>query len=69
MRSWMPLAFLVWSLSALLLGAFFLLVIPSDILLGGKAAAAAFVLGMAAVLWLTYRYVQRVASGASNAAL
>jgi hypothetical protein len=69
MRSWMPLAFLVWSIAALLLGAFFLSVIPAEILLGGKPAAAVFVLGMAALLWLIYRYLRRVAPAASNAAL
>jgi hypothetical protein len=45
MRPWMPRAFLVWSVAALLLGAFFLLMIPAELVLGGKSAGAAFVLG------------------------
>ena len=69
MRSWMPLAFLVWSLAALLLGTFFLLLIPTEIIWGGKPAAAAFVLAMALVLWLIFGYVRRVASAGPNAAL
>ena len=69
MRSWMAVAFLVWSLAALLLGTFFLLLVPTEIIWGGKPTAAAFVLGMALVLWLIFRYVQRIASAGSNAAL
>jgi Ca2+/Na+ antiporter len=68
MRSWMPIAFLVWSFAALLLGVFFLLLIPTELFWGGKPAAAAFVLGLAVFLWLMYRYVRRVAYAASNAA-
>jgi hypothetical protein len=68
MRPWMPAAFLAWSLAALLLGAFFLLVIPTGLIWGGKPAAIAFVVGMAVILWLIYRYIHRV-SRALNAAL
>ena len=69
MRPWMSAAFLVWSLAALLLGPFFLLVIPTELIWGGKPAAGAFVLGMAVILWLIYRYVHRVSPRALNAAL
>jgi hypothetical protein len=69
MRSWMPLAFLAWSIAAMLLGGFFLFVIPAEILLGGKPAAVAFIVGMGLLLWLVYRYVHRVASAAPQAAL
>ena len=61
MRPWMPLAFLIWSVAAMLLGTFFLVAIPTELLWGGKPAAAAFVLGTAVALWLTYRYVRRTA--------
>jgi hypothetical protein len=69
MRPWMPIAFLVWCIAAVLLGVFFLSVTPTELILGGKPAATASVLGMAVVLWLLYRYVHRVALAASNAAL
>lgn len=62
MRPWMPLAFLIWSVAAVLLGTFFLVAIPTELLWGGRPAAAAFVLGMAVVLWLAYRYVRRAAT-------
>lgn len=61
MRPWMPLAFLIWSITAVLLGTFFLVAIPTELLWGGKPAAATFVLGTAVALWLTYRYVRRAA--------
>jgi hypothetical protein len=69
MHPWMPRAFLSWSVAALLLGAFFLTIIPTEILLGGKPAAAAFELGMAALLWLVYGYLRRAALAGANAAL
>src|SRR5262249_2211982 len=49
MHPWMPRAFLVWSVAALLLGAFFLLLIRADVIWGGKSAATTFVLGVAPV--------------------
>src|SRR5438045_7080699 len=69
MRSWMPLAFLVWSVAALLLGVFFLLLIPPEVLWGGKPAAAAFVLVMELVVWLIFRYVMCVASDGVNTSI
>jgi hypothetical protein len=66
---WMPRAFLVWSVAAVLLGAFFLLEVPAELILGGKTAAVAFALGLAAILWLIYQYLKRVAVGGSSAAL
>jgi hypothetical protein len=64
MRPWMPVAFLIWSITAVALGTFFLFAFPKELLWGGKPAAAAFVLGTAVALWLTYRYVRRAASEA-----
>jgi hypothetical protein len=69
MLPWMSGAFLVWSVTALLLGAFFLRVIPASLLMGGKFAAIASVGGMAAILWVIYRYLARMAPNATNAAL
>jgi hypothetical protein len=69
MLPWMSVAFLIWSVAALLLGAFFLRVIPASLIMGGKLAAFAFVAGMAAILWMIYRYLRRVAVGGANAAL
>jgi hypothetical protein len=69
MHRWMLRAFLVWSVAAVSLGAFFFLEVPAELVLGGKTAAAAFVLGLAAILWLIYRYLQRVAVGSASAAL
>jgi hypothetical protein len=69
MLPWMSVAFLIWSVVALLLGTFLLEVIPSSLIMGGRFAAVAFVAGLAAILWLTYRYLQRVAPNATNAAL
>ena len=69
MHRWMPRAFLVWSVAAVLLGALFLFEVPAELILGGKAAAVAFALGLAAILWLIYRYLQRVAVGGTSAAL
>ena len=68
-RPWMPLAFLVWSIAALFLGAFFRVVVPDAILLGGKPAGVAFIVGVGVLLWLVYRYARRLASAASSAAL
>jgi hypothetical protein len=62
MRPWMPVAFLVWSITAVVHGTFFLFAFPKELLWGGKSAAATFVLGTAVALWLTYRYVRRAAS-------
>jgi hypothetical protein len=69
MLPWMSVAFLIWSVAALLLGAFFLRVIPASLIMGGKFAAFAFVAGLAAILWMIYRYLRRVAVGRANAAL
>jgi hypothetical protein len=69
MHRWMLRAFLVWSVAAVFLGASFLLEVPAELILGGKAAAVAFGLGLAAILWLIYRYLQRVAVGSASAAL
>jgi hypothetical protein len=69
MHRWMLRTFLVWSVAAVLLGAFFLLEVPTELILGGKTAAAALALGLAAILWLIYRYLQRVAVGSGSAAL
>ena len=69
MLPWMSVAFLIWSVAALLLGAFFLRAIPASLIMGGKFAAFAFVAGMAAILWIIYRYLRRVAVGSANAAL
>jgi len=69
MLSWMAVAFLVWSVAALLLGAFFLRMFPASIMMGGRFAAFAFFAGMAAILWMIYRYLRRVAIGRTNAAL
>ena len=60
MLPWMSVAFLVWSVVALLLGTFFLEAIPPGLIMGGRFAAVAFVAGLAAILWLIYRYLQRV---------
>jgi uncharacterized membrane protein (DUF2068 family) len=68
MRKWMPRAFLIWSVVAMVLAVFFLFEIPTELFWGGKPAAATFVLGMAAVLLLAYRYIRRVAAGGLNAA-
>jgi hypothetical protein len=68
MHPWMPRAFLVWSVAAVLLGTFFLLALPAELMWGGKSAVAALVLGMAAILWLIYRYLRRVAVGSASAA-
>jgi hypothetical protein len=46
-----------------------LTIIPTEILLGGKPAAVAFELGMAALLWLIYGYLRRAALAGANAAL
>jgi hypothetical protein len=69
MLSWMSVAFLVWSVAALVLGAFFLQVIPASLLMGGGIAAAVFVAGLAVVLWMIYRYLRRVTPDATDARL
>jgi hypothetical protein len=73
MHRWMPRAFLVWSVAAVSLGAFFLLEVPAEFMLGSKTAAVALALGLAGMsafgLWLIYRYLQRVAVGSASAAL
>lgn len=69
MLPWMSAAFLVWSIMALLLGMVFLEAIPPSLIMGGRYAAVAFVAGLAAILWLIYRYLQRIAPNAANGAL
>lgn len=69
MSSWAPRAFLCWSVAAVALGTFFLAVVPTELLWGGRPAAAAVVLGVAVALWFVYRYVRRVTYGGASAAL
>jgi hypothetical protein len=69
MRRWMPMAFLLWSVSAISLGAFFMFAVPQELLWGGELAGMAFVGVMAAVLWWVYRYLRRICSGVPSAAL
>jgi hypothetical protein len=67
MLPWMSIAFVIWSVAALLLGTFFLEAIPSSLIMGGRFSAITFVVGLAAILWLIYRYLQRIAPNATNA--
>lgn len=69
MNSRMAAAFAIWSGAALALGAYFLLSMPPSLIWGGRLAAAAFMLGLAAALWAIFRFLRRTAQGEANVAL
>ncbi len=61
MRPWMAKAFLIWAFAVATLGAWMILAIPSELILGGRVAGFAFVIAVVALLWAGYRYLQRIA--------
>jgi hypothetical protein len=69
MRPWMTLAFATWSVAALAFCSWFLWSAPTVLIWGGFMAGAAFVVVVAILLWLIYRYLRRVASGGARAAV
>lgn len=61
MRPWMATAFAVWGAVVTLTGVWLVTAVPSELLAGGVLVGLAFVVGCVALLWVGYRYVQRIA--------
>ena len=61
MRPWMTKAFVTWVIAVTVAGVWTVMAVPDELLLGKTIAGFAFVVGCIGLLWVGYRYVQRIA--------